>query len=156
MPGQIQYGGFWIRFVARIIDWIILGVAGAIVRLPLVLMMGGVGLGLRGAQDPAAALAAVPALFGAIGLSFLINIVLGFIYEVYFLSSRGATPGKMALGLKVVRADGGPITMNLAIGRYFAYILSGFTFLIGFIIAGFDDEKRALHDRICNTRVIKA
>jgi uncharacterized RDD family membrane protein YckC len=155
MAGQSRYGGFWIRFLARVIDGILLGIVGMIIRIPLMLVMGGVGLGLSSAQDPAAALAALPALFGAIGLSILINVAVGFIYEVYFLSSRGATPGKMALGLKVIRADGGPISVGLAVGRYFAYILSGFTFLIGFIIAGFDDEKRSLHDRICNTRVIK-
>jgi uncharacterized RDD family membrane protein YckC len=155
MGGQTQYGGFWIRFLARVIDGILLFVVGMIIRLPLTFMMGGIGVGLSRSQDPAAALAALPALFGVIGLSILINIVVGFLYEVYFLSSRGATPGKMALGLRVIRADGGPITMNLAVGRYFAYILSNFTFFIGFIIAGFDEEKRALHDRICNTRVIK-
>jgi len=155
IPGQTRYGGFWIRFLARFIDGILLGIISAIIRLPLALVMGGIGVGLSRAQDPAAALAALPALFGVIGLTILINFAVSFCYEVYFLSSRGATPGKMALGLKVVRADGGPISMGLAAGRYFAYLLSFFTFLIGFIIAGFDDEKRSLHDRICNTRVIK-
>jgi len=155
MPGQIRYGGFWIRFLARVIDFILLGIVGMIIRIPLMLLVGGVGLGLSNAQDPAAALAALPALFGVLGLSILINIAVAFFYEIYFLTSRGATPGKMALGLKVVRADGGPISMGLAVGRYFAYILSSFTFFIGFIIAGFDEQKRSLHDRICYTRVIK-
>jgi len=41
-----------------------------------------------------------------------------------------------------------------AVGRYLAYLLNSFTLLIGFIIAGFDTEKRALHDRICDTRVV--
>ena len=60
----------------------------------------------------------------------------------------------MALGLKVIRADGGPISVGLAVGRYFAKILSALTLWIGFIIAGFDREKRTLHDHICGTRVI--
>jgi uncharacterized RDD family membrane protein YckC len=155
MQGQVRYGGFWIRFLARIIDWILLAIVGSIIRIPLTLVMGGVGLGLSRVQDPAAALAALPALAGVIGLSILINFAVSFIYEVYFVSSRGATPGKMVLGLKIVRADGGPVSMGLAAGRYFASILSGFTFMIGYIIAGFDDQKRSLHDRICDTRVIK-
>ena len=155
MQGQVRYGGFWIRLLARIIDGILLGVVGAIIRIPLAFVMGGVGLGLSSSQDPAAVLAALPALFGVIGLSILIQFAVSFIYEVYFVSSRGATPGKMALGLKIVRADGGPISVGLAAGRYFASLLSGFTFMIGYIIAGFDDQKRALHDRICDTRVIK-
>jgi uncharacterized RDD family membrane protein YckC len=34
------------------------------------------------------------------------------------------------------------------------YIVSGIILLIGYIMAGFDEEKRALHDRVCDTRVI--
>ena len=67
----------------------------------------------------------------------------------------GATPGKMACGLKVVMADGGKVTYLRALGRAFSEILSGIILYIGYIMAGFDDEKRALHDRICDTRVIK-
>jgi len=93
-------------------------------------------------------------LMGAIGLSFLIQIAISIAYEVYFLTTRGATIGKMALGLRVVRADGGPISMGLAVGRFFAMILSSFIFMIGYIMAAFDLEKRALHDRLCDTRVI--
>jgi hypothetical protein len=42
----------------------------------------------------------------------------------------------------------------LSVGRYFAKMLSSLTLLIGYIIAAFDEEKRSLHDRICNTRVV--
>jgi uncharacterized RDD family membrane protein YckC len=59
-----------------------------------------------------------------------------------------ATLGKMACGLRVVMSDGGKVTYGRSLGRHFAKLLSGF-------MAGFDDEKRALHDRICDTRVIK-
>jgi uncharacterized RDD family membrane protein YckC len=62
----------------------------------------------------------------------------------------------MALGLKVVRPDGGPITAGRAAGRYFAKMISGMILMIGYIIAGFDSQKRALHDMICDTRVIKS
>ena len=69
--------------------------------------------------------------------------------------TRGKTPGKMALDLKVVRPDGGPISLGRAVGRYFAKIVSGIILMIGYIMAGFDSEKRALHDMMCDTRVIK-
>ena len=150
-----HFGGFWIRFVAVIIDAIILGVVSTIVRLPLTLMgVGVVGTGLGRNPDPSQVLAAVPALMSLIGLSLLINMALSLAYDVYFLTTKGATPGKMALGLKVTRADGGPISAGLAVGRYFAKLLSSLTFCIGFIIAGFDREKRSLHDHICGTRVV--
>jgi uncharacterized RDD family membrane protein YckC len=99
-------------------------------------------------------MAALPALMSLIGMAFLIQFCLSLAYEVYFLTTKGATPGKMALGLKVTRADGGPISVGLAVGRYFAKILSVCTLWIGFIIAGFDREKRSLHDHICGTRVV--
>jgi uncharacterized RDD family membrane protein YckC len=54
----------------------------------------------------------------------------------------------------VVTADGGRVSYLRALGRYFAKMLSGFTCLIGYIIAAFDGQKRALHDHICNTRVV--
>jgi len=153
-----HYGGFWIRFLARLIDGILLGVINAIVRLPLLLMfgigtmgMGGMG---RGFGRPGAGLIFAPAMIGLLGISTLIGLALGVAYEVYFLSSYGATPGKMALGLRVIRADGGPISPMLALGRYFAMWISAVIFMIGYIMAAFDPEKRALHDRICETRVI--
>jgi uncharacterized RDD family membrane protein YckC len=152
--GTRRFGGFWIRFLAVIIDAIIIGVVSAIIRIPLGLAGMGVGLGLGRNPDPNQVLAAVPTIMSLIGLSFLINMALTLAYDVYFLTTKGATPGKMALGLKVTRADGGPISAGLAIGRYFAKFLSSITLCIGFIIAAFDREKRSLHDHICGTRVI--
>ena len=152
--GTRHFGGFWIRFLALIIDAIIIGVVSAVIRIPLGLAGLGLGLGLGRNPDPNQVLAAVPALMSLIGLSFLIQFALSLAYEVYFLTTKGATPGKMALGLKVTRADGGPISAGVAVGRYFAKILSAMILWIGFIIAAFDREKRTLHDHICGTRVV--
>ena len=148
-----HYGGFWIRFVARLIDSLIIIVINAIVRLPLSLMFGLGTMGMRGMGEARGGWIFGPAM-GAVGLSTVIGIALGAAYEVYFLSAHGATPGKMALGLRVIRADGGPISPMLALGRHFAMWISAFILMIGYIMAGFDPEKRALHDRICETRVI--
>jgi len=150
-----HYGGFWIRFLARVIDSMILIVINAIVRFPLMLMFGIGTMGLRGlGRGSGAGLIFAPAMMAVVGLSAMIGIALGAGYEVYFLSVHGATPGKMALGLRVIRAEGGPITPLLALGRHFAMWISAFILMIGYIMAGFDPEKRALHDRICETRVI--
>ena len=151
-----RYAGFWIRFLARLIDGIIVGVINAIVRLPLMLMFGIGSMGMRGlGRGSGAGLIFAPAMIGVLGISTLIGLALGAAYEVYFLSAHnGATPGKMALGLRVIRADGGPIPPMLALGRHFAMWVSAFILMIGYIMAGFDPEKRALHDRICETRVV--
>lgn len=145
----VRYAGFWIRFLARLIDGAILGIAGLILRLPLMIMLG-IGMGLG---RPLGMMSAVGAVTG---VALLVNLALGMAYEVYFVSTRGATPGKMALGLKIIRADGSSVPPGLALGRYFAQWISGLTLLIGYIMAGLDSQKRALHDRICETRVIYA
>jgi uncharacterized RDD family membrane protein YckC len=149
--GVRRYAGFWIRFVARVIDSVIVGVAGSIILIPLQLLIGGAAIRGGMGGDPTAM---IPAMMGAFGLIALLSIGLNAAYEIYFLSKSGATLGKQLLGLKVIRADGGPIPVNLAVGRFFAYIVSGLILYIGYIMAAFDPEKRALHDRICDTRVI--
>lgn len=144
--GVRRYAGFWIRFVARVIDAIITSCVFFIITLPLA---GIIGLGRM--SNPTLALSAG---IGAMGLYLMLSFGLGIAYEVYFVSTKGGTPGKLILGLRIIRADGSMLNTGQAFGRYFAYVLSSFTFMIGFIIAGFDPEKRALHDRICDTRVI--
>jgi uncharacterized RDD family membrane protein YckC len=149
-PGVI-YGGFWIRFLAYVIDAIILAIAGSMVQVLFVGRLIGPLL-----QEPGT----VPTpemlgrLVGTIGLFSLVGIGIAAIYEGLFVAKFGATPGKMALSLKVVRPDGSPVLLGRAFGRYFGKLLSSFTLLIGFIIAGFDSQKRALHDMLCDTRVI--
>ena len=85
----------------------------------------------------------------------LVLMALQVAYEVYFIGRFGATLGKMALKLKVVRPDGSPVSYMRALGRHFAKYLSAIILLIGYIMAAFDEEKRALHDRICDTRVVR-
>ncbi len=75
-------------------------------------------------------------------------------YQIFFLGKYGATPGKMACSIKVVTADGGRIGYGRATGRFFSELLSGIICYIGYIIVAFDGQKRALHDHICNTRVV--
>jgi len=154
LPGGLahqgrQYGGFWIRFAAIFIDGIILGVVGAIINIPFQLIF--VGMSVN-AADPTAILTRTLGLFSVL---IVINMAIAVAYESWFVVNKGATPGKMVLSLEVIRADGARPGWGLAIGRYFAKVLSGLTLYIGYIMAGFDDEKRALHDRICETRVVR-
>jgi uncharacterized RDD family membrane protein YckC len=87
--------------------------------------------------------------------AYLFGLSLGCLYEAWFLVNKGATPGKAALSLKVIRADGSRLSWGVAIGRHFAKYLSGLILAIGYIMAAFDTDKRGLHDMICSTRVIK-
>jgi uncharacterized RDD family membrane protein YckC len=139
--GSVQYGGFWIRFVAAFIDGIILLVPQLILGFVL-----GMLLGSSGGSESAAA---------AGGLAQLLGIVIGWLYYAKLESSeKQATFGKRAVSLKVCDENGQRITFARATGRHFAKIISGMILAIGYIMAGFDDQKRALHDRMASTRVI--
>ena len=94
-------------------------------------------------------------VLSAAGVVWLVDTVIGACYEAFFISKLGATPGKMALSLKVVRPNGGPVDLGRAFGRYFAKLLSAIILCIGYIMVAFDSQKRGLHDMICDTRVIK-
>ncbi len=141
--GQMRYGGFWIRGGARIIDAIILQVINYIVTFALALVFA----------------FKTPSRPDEFGIFFIIQMCvalsLGIFYEVWFLGKYRATPGKMICGLSVVRPDGSGISYMRAFGRHLATTLSALILCIGYIMAGFDSEKRTLHDRICDTRVIR-
>jgi len=141
-----HYGGFWIRVAARLIDTVVLYVA----QIPIQLLLIGRVL-LPGTRPPAESAAA---LISAALWVTLASWVLRGVYEVLMLRYLGATVGKLAVGLKVVRTDGSGLGWGVAVGRFFMYIVSGIILAIGYIMAGFDPEKRALHDRVCDTRVI--
>lgn len=146
LPGAMRYGGFWIRVGAKLIDGIIMMVVQTVIGF-LVIGLLGAFIEIDDPSDPSASILAPLA-------NFIISIGLQMFYTVWFVGKWGATPGKMACGLKIVRSNGDSITYLRALGRYFAEMVSGFTLGIGYLIAAFDDEKRTLHDHICDTRVI--
>jgi uncharacterized RDD family membrane protein YckC len=140
ISSHMAYGGFWIRFLAKFVDGIILQIANLGVRL--VFLAGG------GTSNPQWQLAMT-------WLVLVISMTIAAVYSIFFVGRFGATPGKMALRLRIVTADGGDVSYARATGRYFSEFLSSIILLFGYIMAAFDEEKRALHDRICDTRVIR-
>jgi uncharacterized RDD family membrane protein YckC len=146
VPGPYGYGGFWQRFCARFLDGLILGVCGMITGAVIGGIFGAAGL-IKGGDKTMFLMMQ--------GIVQLVGMAIGISYEIYFLRKYDATPGKMALGVKVLRPNGDKLSVGRIVGRYFATILDALTLLIGYIMAAFDSEKRALHDRICDTRVIK-
>jgi uncharacterized RDD family membrane protein YckC len=147
--GARRYAGFWIRFAAFMIDSVILDILLLILFLPLFAIVGGTAAFTDlSAQGPMVLL--------AIFAFYLLFFLIVFAYQIYFVSKRGGTPGKLILGLRIIRVDGSMLSKGQAAGRYLCYIIDGMILYIGFIMAGFDEEKRALHDRICDTRVIYA
>jgi len=153
-PLAWRYGGFWIRFGARFIDGLIFTVPALIfaaVFIPNLIR--------AGAQAPSA-----PNPMFAIGFLtfFLVFFLAGACYEILMLKYRSGTLGKMACGLRVIRSDGRSLSWGVCFGRFFMWnvVTSGIPYLntvimlVSAIMLGVDDEKRALHDRVCDTRVI--
>jgi uncharacterized RDD family membrane protein YckC len=151
-PGQLVYAEFGTRFAAKLLDGVIGWVAGAIINFGLAFVFFGQFIFQPKPNNPVVA----GKFLAYQGSSMLLGVAFGVTYSWFFLKNYAATPGKMALGIKVVRSDGSPLSTGRIIGRYFSELLSTMILMIGYIMAGFDDERRALHDRICDTRVIKS
>ncbi len=147
LPGtgaSMRYAGFWIRVVAKIVDIMIVSA----ISWPISALLRRGLLAAPNTADPFALMRSV------VLLQALLSPI-GYLYNSLFLMKLGATPGKMALGLKVVSADGSAISAGKSFGRPLAEILSGMICYIGYIITAFDAQKRALHDHIAGTRVIR-
>ena len=146
VPGTVRYAGFWRRYLAVLIDAILLAIVNFILQMAILLPS----MSMLSSGDPAnlgSNIAVIVLLYG-------IQIATGFTYETVLICKYGSTLGKTVCGLEVVTAEGRPLSYGLSVGRYFAKLLSVLTLFIGYIIAAFDEEKRSLHDRICNTRVV--
>ena len=136
---QVAYGGFWIRLVAYIIDAILISLVFGVVTSIF-------GVRYMDMDDMSQIDPTVN----------LLSLAVAWLYFALMESSeRGATVGKMAMGLRVVTNDGKRLSFMNATGRYFAKILSAMIFCIGFIMIAFTDRKRGLHDMIASTLVIK-
>jgi uncharacterized RDD family membrane protein YckC len=149
IDARFNYGGFWIRFAAKLIDGILLTIVSWAIIIPFQMILFSMFIG----TDPNEV---NPASF-FIAWSAMMFLILGFqaLYATWFVGRFAATPGKMACKLKIVLPDGGKLSYKRAFGRYLAELVTGLTFTIGYIIAAFDDEKRSLHDRIASTRVVE-
>ncbi len=126
--------GFGPRFIAYLIDIVILSVINYVVGLIFGL-----------AQDPTIAL-----------LGSLVTLIISIGYFVYFWTSTGQTVGNMIMKIKVVSTDGSKLTITKAILRYIGYIISGVVILLGFIWVLFDPDKQGWMDKIAGTYVVRA
>ena len=127
MEVEMNYAGFWRRFAASIIDGIILGAITGILM----------------------------AIFGAQQTASWLGSVIGIIYVIGFWTWRGQTPGKMAVGVKIIKTDGSPIGIGRAVLRYIGYLVSTIIIFIGYLMIAWDSKKQGLHDKIAGTYVIK-
>ncbi|MCK4627013.1 MAG: RDD family protein [Phycisphaerae bacterium] len=145
---QTVYAGFWLRFVAMIIDQLILLVAGAAGGFVIGLIIGFT-MATGGAD-----LVEIQGIAELIGNIF--GILIAWLYYAGMESSRKmATLGKMALGLIVTDMSGRRISFGRATGRHFGKIISALLLCIGYFMAGFTQRKQALHDIMASCLVLR-
>lgn len=135
---EVEYAGFWIRFLAVILDTVLL----LIISVPLLLVIYGPGVFFI-TESP--------------GLLYdTINLGLPIVGFLVFWHYKAADPGKLMMGIYIVDADtlGQPSFGRLVL-RYIGYYISALPLLLGFFWAAFDKRKQGFHDKIARTVVIK-
>ncbi|SFA76910.1 MULTISPECIES: RDD family protein [unclassified Bacillus (in: firmicutes)] len=161
-PETKEYGGFWIRFGAYLLDSIILGIPLMILTFVILFAF----LGSSGVLD---AMLADPEymestmtdnqamkLLGGYLLAVLLNFIITIAYYAGMHASKWqGTIGKKLLGLKVTDMNGQRISFWRGLGRYIAMVFLSAIFMIGYIMAAFTAKKQSLHDMIAGTIVIK-
>ena len=166
LNSNLIYAGFWNRFIAFIVDQIILG----FVRIFFYITAGDffninhlffeerkrefyvLNISFQEYDDPA-----VMFFSGLLFLLFTfgINAIIGWLYYATFESSeKMATPGKLTFGIKVTDMEGEKISFSKATGRYFGKYLSTLVVFVGFLMAAFTEKKQALHDILANCLII--
>jgi len=143
---SLPFAGPGRRLVAQIVD-------GVVIAIPFAFLAFFMFFAAQGASPTP------PTIRGATSAGVVLMVMTfgGVVaYEALFLMRGGQTPGKMLLGLKVVRPDGGRISTGQAWGRALARAFFGLTRILGVVdaVMVFSSEGRTLHDRVGKTRVI--
>lgn len=129
---EVRYAGFLERFVAALIDGILLFVVNFVIDL------------LLGFLYP-----------GGDIFTFIFKTGVNAVYYAALESgTKQATFGKDLMGIKVIDSEGGRISFWQGIGRYFGKYLSTIILFIGFLMVLWDSKKQALHDKLASTYVI--
>ena len=144
--------GFWIRFLATLVD----GILSSVLAWILSILMNE-----NASQSINNSLTQSP---DEMALTFenlvspsdsIANLLYAIIVVIIFTATQfKGSPGKVLCRIQVVNPDMTQIGIGKSIGRYFSYILSAIPLMIGFMLAGWTKDKKALHDMICNTRVV--
>ncbi|HYI78724.1 MAG TPA: RDD family protein [Chryseolinea sp.] len=154
-----NYAGFWLRFAAYVIDYIIIYVVQSFVFIPI---LGVLGISFASKMDSMDNMSDAESMGMAMGFAAvmaataLLTTIIAILYWSIMESSKyQATVGKMALGLKVSDVDGQNLDFVKSLIRNVCKIISGMILGIGYIMAGFTERKQGLHDIIAGTLVVK-
>ncbi len=140
--GPVAYAGFWRRFVAILLDGLLIGAAFGILGGPF-----GMWRGWAFHR---------PGHFGGLGCFGGLHTLVTWLYFALLESSASqATLGKQVIGIAVTDLYGRRVSFARATGRHFGKILSAITLGIGFVMAGLTARRQALHDMLAECVVIR-
>jgi uncharacterized RDD family membrane protein YckC len=151
LPEGVEYAGFWIRLAAYFLDGIFL----AAIEFAVGLVLGIIGIigGVVSTQGSKPEFGVGTVLFFI--FSYLIYFGIIVAYNIIFMSGPWqATPGKRIVRIHLITVSGAKVSRWLAFGRVLAYIISALPLDIGFMVIGWNSEKKGFHDMMCGTRVI--
>jgi uncharacterized RDD family membrane protein YckC len=146
-PGSLDLGSIGRRFGALWLDGFLTSMASYALLIPLMIVVGAVGTAESGESD------AVTGFLSLLVYPIALGIPL--VYEGWMLTLRSQTLGKMALGVKVVTPEGGPISTGQAWGRTALKVVLASCMGITYIPALMTRERTCLHDMIAGTRVVR-
>jgi uncharacterized RDD family membrane protein YckC len=153
---RVEYAGFWRRFLALIIDRLILGIPTALLVMMFVVpaIMSGVSSFSSGDNAAACVSFFLTFIAGWIWLVILVALLHVFYWTLFECSRFQATPGKMALGIIVTDVRSNRITLARSLGRNLGKIISSMILHIGFLMAGLTEKKQGLHDMLADCLVV--
>lgn len=123
--------GFWIRAGATIIDGLILFVPNLVIVYLL---------------------HTTTSTFGGNAIGWIVGATFSI---AFWVLNGGRTPGDMAVGLRVIREDGGPITLGTAIIRYVMLVIGSYALALGLLWVIWDPQKQGWHDKAAGTLVVR-
>lgn len=154
---RVEYAGFWVRFLAFLIDNAVMGIGFVLILIPLIFLTG-LG-GIIGEIHPNEDMndVGIFMLFGLLFLAATVSLLWTWLYHALMESSEWqATVGKRLLGLVVTDMAGQRVSFGRATGRHFAKIVTNMVpAFIGYIMAGFTERKQALHDMLAGCLVLR-
>lgn len=154
---RVEYGGFWLRFLAYLIDGAVVTLGICLVAIPFVFLTGLGGFLSQIHPEEELGDAGFWLIMGMIFLFVTVGLAVTWLYHALMESSEWqATVGKKALGLVVTDMKGQRVSFGRATGRHFAKIVTNMVPLtIGYIMAGFTERKQALHDMIAGCLILR-
>ena len=136
---DVRYAGFWRRFLAAVIDAVLVAIAGGLIDVAM-----GVSI-----IEP-------DYTQGNTWMATCLRFLLSWIYCAWFESSRmQGTLGQQSIAIMVTDLQGRRISFARATGRYFGQIPSLLLLGIGFLMIAFTEKKQGLHDLMAGCLVVR-